>query len=458
MGGAFIAVADDATAAVWNPAGLAQIPQRQLQLGGGYLSADQNRKYNSRLTFVDPSSKTTFMALPSPGDAPLQTAVAGKSSKTYLDFVTFAQPFDLGNGRLVVAVSASANQATLDNYSSHSAFNTSLEYVGAYRGPLTAPGLDTSFRNEVDAKSYNLSAAYNHGDKLLVGVTLSHLDATQTVSSGLILTNAVVTLLDANGNPVVPATPFSENFKETWNIGYSGWSGTLGVMWRATDKLTVGATYRTKNSLSFDYRHGQELNQVSQGASGNSRVDTPAAVGLGLAFRPRPNWTLAVDFSTADWSRAMVKVHSYTPGQGDYNVYFPSLQRVTDALDYGGRQHKDTVLRVGSEYIVSSGGLFVPVRLGIYEEKAASGLPAQSQPTVNGYACGVGVQGRHVFADLTAVYETTTVHITNHSPFYAPELVQYLGGTSLQQVSSFAGTSRFDQKNWRTVASVGYRF
>src|SRR5574341_1467367 len=42
MGGAFIAVADDATAASWNPGGLTQLERPEFSLVGSYLSTQQN--------------------------------------------------------------------------------------------------------------------------------------------------------------------------------------------------------------------------------------------------------------------------------------------------------------------------------------------------------------------------------------------------------------------------------
>ena len=38
MGGAFIAIADDATAASWNPAGLIQLERPELSIVGAYLN------------------------------------------------------------------------------------------------------------------------------------------------------------------------------------------------------------------------------------------------------------------------------------------------------------------------------------------------------------------------------------------------------------------------------------
>ena len=43
MGGAFVAVADDATATYWNPAGMASIPIFDLTLGFGRMEQEESR-------------------------------------------------------------------------------------------------------------------------------------------------------------------------------------------------------------------------------------------------------------------------------------------------------------------------------------------------------------------------------------------------------------------------------
>ena len=48
MGGAFIAVADDATAASWNPAGLIQLEKPEMSLVAGYLDFKEEFTSTSR--------------------------------------------------------------------------------------------------------------------------------------------------------------------------------------------------------------------------------------------------------------------------------------------------------------------------------------------------------------------------------------------------------------------------
>ena len=63
MGGAFIAVADDATAASWNPAGLAQLTKPETSVVFDYFSGNLSTEWDYTRTFPEGYSFRKFKSL-----------------------------------------------------------------------------------------------------------------------------------------------------------------------------------------------------------------------------------------------------------------------------------------------------------------------------------------------------------------------------------------------------------
>src|SRR3972149_673532 len=97
MGGAFIAVADDATASSWNPGGLTQLERPELSVVGSFLSIHQD---------FDPSS-TGLLSLNDEG-----------ASSTDLNYASVAYPFKVLGKNLVAAL----------NYQQKYDFHTEIDF------------------------------------------------------------------------------------------------------------------------------------------------------------------------------------------------------------------------------------------------------------------------------------------------------------------------------------------
>jgi len=114
FGGAFIGLADDATAVVWNPAGLTQLERAEASVVTRFVSEKSAFKYN-----LDPTLNSD-----------------DKQSHFSLNFGSFALPLFLGNMKVILAA---AYQRQLDFYYSKT---ERYEYTS---GPSTVKVLN---RNE----------------------------------------------------------------------------------------------------------------------------------------------------------------------------------------------------------------------------------------------------------------------------------------------------------------------
>jgi long-chain fatty acid transport protein len=115
--------------------------------------------------------------------------------------------------------------------------------------------------------------------------------------------------------PVFAGLAIGDRCSRNFGLGEPGsdcpWTvvvgGKVGITYRVTPQLTVGAAYTSK--ADFDYEHGTaEVNFVNAGL-GKVRYDVdvdgishPQFVQAGIAYRPTPRWLLALDFYWHDWS------------------------------------------------------------------------------------------------------------------------------------------------------------
>ena len=128
MGGAFIGVADDATAIVWNPAGLTQLERMEVSVVGRYVFEDT--KFTNDL--VTPAKDTSVT-----------------QNHPVFNFGSFAIPFSLG--KHTKGVFAAAYQRQLDFYGKQisksgigvSAVTTDVEETGG--ADAVSPGIALGF-------------------------------------------------------------------------------------------------------------------------------------------------------------------------------------------------------------------------------------------------------------------------------------------------------------------------
>jgi long-chain fatty acid transport protein len=98
--------------------------------------------------------------------------------------------------------------------------------------------------------------------------------------------------------------------------GY-GYAGKLGLVYQASDRLTLGLTYHTRSALgdlkASDAKLAFQLNIPGMGAMAQSLTgeikvndfEWPAMLGAGLAYRPNDRWLLVADVREVFWQDVM---------------------------------------------------------------------------------------------------------------------------------------------------------
>lgn len=100
-----------------------------------------------------------------------------------------------------------------------------------------------------------------------------------------------VILPESNGSLTLLPT---HGFAQAWGHGFSA-----GVVWQATDWLTLGASYMSKTRMGRP--HGYSTDLLS---SAGGRIDLPESLGVGFALHPTSSITVAGDWKQIRWGQS----------------------------------------------------------------------------------------------------------------------------------------------------------
>lgn len=158
----------------------------------------------------------------------------------------------------------------------------------------------------------NLNTAFGTRDEYsaIFGVTKLALGAglkvTETLSVGA---NIGIAYSQAR-QKVFPDTSTPPGLRFDDGEGFSA-NGRVGVLWRPTPELRIGASYMTPTTLKLDDAtvtvnyEAQGLGRVRYGKAKIKGFHLAREAGAGVAWKFKPSWTLAAEVNWLDWSDAM---------------------------------------------------------------------------------------------------------------------------------------------------------
>ena len=390
MGGAFIAVADDATAASWNPAGLDQLTRPEISLV-------VNRFARSYHTYQD---ETLAMEPPATGgSALLRYNDEGQADATNINFFSTTYPLEIKNHRFVVQFSYNR----LLHFTNSEEFWEQQNILSAPPdGPFSTEryNLFSSADGGIDAYTFSLGTTAGRGVR--VGASLNYL---KVEARDITVTDA------ASVTPPTDGSIYQEFFTqvENFNYDFSGFTFDLGVLWKIHDMFQAGAVYHSGFSRNnFDYRYSiKEFARRSDGtsttldfnASGQGEIHWPNGYGFGAAFKPITPFTVALDYSRSNWSEGKATVTTGNTFERQYPLLLPD-----------SRQKDTGSLRVGAEYVFTTANrLAIPLRGGFFREdqlqnffqnEVGEDLPT---PVYQGFSLGSGLTYKFFEFDIAYV-------------------------------------------------------
>ncbi|MFN7940724.1 MAG: outer membrane protein transport protein [Thermoanaerobaculia bacterium] len=283
MGGAFLGLADDATSALANPAGLVNLSRPEVTAEGRSFRFT-HRFTNRGHDFGDPSGRGTDTI----AGLRLGEATDSATALSFLSF-TWARP------RWSVAV---YRHQLLD-------FQSDFASQGAFRGsfPFVARLFPIQSTADLKIANYGVSGAYRVTEKLSLGLGLQYLQYqgdTQTLRYAIAPSSTFPTQ-SFFGPPNFD--PRNLRTRETVHGDDHGIGWSVGALWHPLEPLSIGVTYR--HGAKFDSQYvltpGPAIQPFAP-VTAKSEFRVPDIYGLGISARPSDRWTVNFDVVRVEYS------------------------------------------------------------------------------------------------------------------------------------------------------------
>ena len=331
FGGAFVALADDATAAFANPAGLVQLGRPEVSIEG--------RRWSYSTPFTEGGR---VEGLPSGFGIDNTVGLRTARSQDTLDGVSFLSlAYPRGKWSLAVFRHQLAN------------FEFSSETQGLFGGGTDccqARSYDQRATTDLRSVSYGISGAYRIHERLDLGFGVIYHEASLASQATLFLPDD-----DSVQSVFAPNSYLPERLLVSQSVSGNDtdWGLIGGFLWRLSDSWRIGGVYRQGPGLAIsnELTAGEAVDLgvppggVLSRTAGPS-IEFPWVLGLGLAYRA-PDGGLTVSFQ---W------------GHIEYSKIVESAGLTDRTVDDADELH------LGAEYVFLHSTPIVAVRLGAWRD------------------------------------------------------------------------------------------
>ena len=356
MGGAFIAVADDATASSWNPAGLIQLeaPEVSFVLAGVERTEDNTFGTNS------------------------EASGEQKISMENVNYLSATFPFTVAYRNMVVSL----------NYQHLYDFTRSWEFPMNWSSGVLTLDRHINYEQKGGLSALGLGYAVQLNPYLSVGLAVNWWDK-DICGNGWEQTTREAAKGSLGGIGFTASNYINDHYT------FEGWNVNLGLLWDINSKLTVGAVFKTPFTADLEhestYSYSIEFptfpaanSQVTEKDSFTAELDMPMSYGLGVAYRFSDAFTMSLDVYRTEWGDFVLRDET---GRETSPI---SCREITDSTI--GPTHQ---VRLGAEYLIIGEKFVIPLRAGVFYDPS----PAEGGPDdYFGFSLGTGLAyGRFVF-------------------------------------------------------------
>jgi long-subunit fatty acid transport protein len=325
-GSAFIAVADDATAASWNPAGLIALEEPEVSFVGAFKSRVE-----------------TFEGRVAEGEEEQTTNVSD------LNYFSAAVPFKIGHRYFVAAI----------NYQDLVDFDKKIHVpLITTGGPLVQEAV-TQYKESGSLRSISPALAFQLAPNVAFGLTLNIFSSKLGFKNGFTRRSKVSIERSLNG----VARPGCE-IDNKYSFDFDGLGANAGLLWDVDSKWTVGAVVKTPTwgnmKRSVDRFESTCSVTTSLQEAFNERYRLPPAYGLGIAYRHSDEFTVSVDAYRIEWGSA--RHVEADPESGTRETHNPISGADPDAFEVKGI----TQAHLGLEYLFILQRTVIPLRAGAF--------------------------------------------------------------------------------------------
>jgi len=280
MGGAFLGLADDATAAYSNPAGLSNLfrPEFSLEFRRNEYTtvfADTGRLYGEPTGVgIDVNDSIVF------GES--------QSDTDSLSFISFVYPLEY--------MTIGAYRHEIANFSA--AYRRQGPIVQSVDQGRDLPFLSkegpTENATDMDIINWGISLSYRITDSLAVGAGLSYYEFSFDSLAVRYPAGSFEQRYEPADFTADPRTTAIQTGDDD-DIGYN-----FGLLWSISSRWSLGVVYRTGAEFDYDHQVANLINGVTR--SSVTDFNLPGKFGAGIAFRPIEQLTLTFDYNRISYS------------------------------------------------------------------------------------------------------------------------------------------------------------
>ncbi len=283
---AFIAVADDATAASWNPAGLINLERPEVSFVGAWRTAKNDNSPEDARILIDQASW----------------------SESQINFMSYAQPVEIGNTDVVISV----------NY--HQVYNFGTEFDVWTPIPNSNFLLKEEGESEGAVSAYSLAGGLSMPSypELSIGASFNWYTQSLLNNYAWKIKKAGEIWLHPPSGASSPIPGLSLNTTETID-NFRGYNFTFGLLWdvyeRQENLLTLGLVYHTPFTAKMERKFDVIISGVPVPfPQEDMDIDMPASLGAGVNYRISDTLSIAFDVEWKEWSKFKQK---YADGTSD---------------------------------------------------------------------------------------------------------------------------------------------
>ncbi len=388
MGGAFIGVADDATAASWNPGGLIQLETPEVSY---VFSFDKMYRQRSFDDFPNASGEDSISLLD-------------------LNYFSFAYPFNWLGRNMIVSLNYqtlySFNKEHAYNYNYHTeSLNPSSQLV-----VIDGPGY-ADHESDGYLKALSPAIAVQITPTFSFGLTINWYHPNIGSKWERDINRGLEWIRTVDGTPVRQFTHQVKyydkyEFKTSLNpFGFRDTSYTMGFLWNINSSFTLGGVYKSQFTAEIKYTEESltYINSINLATGSENTVripnlikmdqemDMPASYGFGLCCRFSDRFSMDLDVYRTEWQHFVLR---------DENGRETSLITSEEiSLTDTKPTHQ---VRLGAEYLfILKHKYVVPLRGGIFYDPE----PTEEDPdTFYGVSLGGGIAVGSLVFDMAYQY------------------------------------------------------
>jgi len=358
MGGAFIGVADDATAASWNPGGLVQLPTPEISVVlNGFHRIEDN----------------SFESNPEAGGTQSVT-------KEAINYLSIVYPFNLFNRNMVISLNYQNQYDFAREWNFPVTYSEESDFIGTSKTRE-----DVQYEQKGNLFALGIAYSVQIIPEFTFGFTLNIWDNNLTGNQWEIRTIS-------NGITDYSLLGTSSVYKdEKDKYLFSGFNANIGILFHPTKKINIGAV------LKLPFRADLEHEKISESFTNNiavvnmktvkdEKMDMPMSYGFGVAYRFSDKLTLSADIYRTEWDQFII-----TDSKGN------EISAITGESTDLSKTDPTHQIRFGTEYLFINPELkhVIPLRAGIFYDP----VPSEGSPDdYYGFSLGTGISlGKFVF-------------------------------------------------------------